>query len=33
MKYTRQELSGKALTVMGPIPVNDLGITLPHEHL
>jgi phosphotriesterase-related protein len=32
MKYTRQELSGKALTVMGLIPVNDLGITLPHEH-
>ena len=27
------ELIGKAQTVLGPISAEDLGITLPHEHL
>lgn len=27
------ELSGKAQTVLGPIAPDDLGVTLPHEHL
>jgi phosphotriesterase-related protein len=26
-------LSGKALTVLGPIDVESMGVTLPHEHL
>jgi phosphotriesterase-related protein len=25
--------SGKVMTVLGPIPVGDMGITLPHEHI
>jgi phosphotriesterase-related protein len=32
MKYTRQDLEGKAQTVLGPISVDELGITLSHEH-
>ena len=24
--------SGKVMTVLGPIPVEDLGVTLAHEH-
>lgn len=32
MKYTREKLKGKALTVLGPISVDELGITLCHEH-
>ena len=30
---TVSELSGKVQTVLGPIEPEDLGITLPHEHL
>ena len=30
---TEPQLTGKAQTVLGPIPAEDLGITLPHEHL
>ena len=30
---SKKELRGKAQTVLGPIPAEDLGITLPHEHL
>ncbi len=30
---TRSELTGKVQTVLGPIAPEDLGITLPHEHL
>jgi phosphotriesterase-related protein len=26
-------LSGKAQTVLGPVPTAELGVTLPHEHL
>ena len=26
-------LSGQVMTVLGPIPAADLGITLPHEHI
>ncbi len=26
-------LAGKAQTVLGPVPADELGITLPHEHL
>ena len=26
-------VAGEAQTVLGPIPAEDLGITLPHEHL
>jgi len=29
----RSELTGKVQTVLGPIAPEDLGITLPHEHL
>lgn len=29
----RSALAGKAQTVLGPIPAEELGITLPHEHL
>jgi phosphotriesterase-related protein len=29
----KSELAGKAQTVLGLIPAEDLGITLPHEHL
>jgi len=29
----RPELAGKAQTVLGPVSGDDLGITLPHEHL
>lgn len=29
----RSALVGKAQTVLGPVPADDLGITLPHEHL
>jgi len=32
MKYTRSELKGKAQTVLGLISVDDLKITLSHEH-
>ncbi|MHA2428663.1 MAG: phosphotriesterase family protein [Candidatus Hermodarchaeia archaeon] len=30
---TRNRRSGKAQTVLGTLDANDLGITLPHEHL
>jgi len=30
--YTKRELKGKAQTVLGPISVDELGITLSHEH-
>lgn len=30
---TRSTLAGKAQTVLGPVPAEELGITLPHEHL
>lgn len=30
---SRPELSGKVQTVLGPIDPEDLGVTLPHEHL
>jgi len=30
---SRSELTGKVQTVLGPIAPEDLGITLPHEHL
>jgi len=30
---TRSSLAGKAQTVLGPVPADELGITLPHEHL
>lgn len=30
---SRSELTGKVQTVLGPIDPEDLGITLPHEHL
>ena len=26
-------MAGKAQTVLGPVPAEELGITLPHEHL
>ncbi|MBI2469605.1 MAG: aryldialkylphosphatase [Candidatus Rokubacteria bacterium] len=29
----RSPLAGKAQTVLGPVPAEELGITLPHEHL
>lgn len=29
----RSALAGKAQTVLGPVPADELGITLPHEHL
>lgn len=29
----RIDLAGKAQTVLGPIATEDLGVTLPHEHL
>ena len=29
----RDELCGKVQTVLGPIAPDDLGVTLPHEHL
>src|SRR5712691_3844032 len=29
----RSPMAGKAQTVLGPIPGDELGITLPHEHL
>ncbi len=32
MTITKKELTGKAQTVLGPIDVEELGITLPHEH-
>lgn len=32
MKYTKHELNGKALTVLGLISVDELGVTLCHEH-
>lgn len=32
MRYTKRELKGKAQTVLGPISVDELGITLSHEH-
>lgn len=32
MKFTRHELSGKALTVLGSLAGSELGITLSHEH-
>jgi phosphotriesterase-related protein len=32
MKYTRSDLRGKALTVLGSISPHELGITLSHEH-
>lgn len=30
---TRSPMAGKAQTVLGPVSVGELGITLPHEHL
>jgi phosphotriesterase-related protein len=30
---TRSPLAGRAQTVLGPIPGEEMGITLPHEHL
>src|SRR5206468_6406300 len=30
---TRSVLAGKAQTVLGPVAAEELGITLPHEHL
>lgn len=30
---TRSPMAGKAQTVLGPVPAEELGITLPHEHL
>jgi len=30
---TTQDMAGKAQTVLGPVDPDDLGITLPHEHL
>ena len=30
---TTTDLAGKALTVLGPVPGEALGITLPHEHI
>ena len=30
---TRSPMAGKAQTVLGPIAGDELGITLPHEHL
>lgn len=32
MIYTKSQLTGKALTVLGPISADKLGITLTHEH-
>jgi len=32
MIYTKAQLNGKALTVLGPISADELGITLAHEH-
>jgi phosphotriesterase-related protein len=32
MKFTKQDLEGKAQTVLGPISGDELGITLSHEH-
>jgi phosphotriesterase-related protein len=29
----RSSIAGQAQTVLGPIPAEDMGITLPHEHL
>lgn len=29
----RSELCGKALTVLGPVDADSLGVTLPHEHI
>ncbi|GAI96365.1 unnamed protein product, partial [marine sediment metagenome] len=29
---TREELRGKAQTVLGLVDGSELGITLPHEH-
>lgn len=29
----RSPVAGKAQTVLGPVPAEELGITLPHEHL
>ncbi|GAI95881.1 unnamed protein product, partial [marine sediment metagenome] len=28
-----QEIAGKVQTVLGVIDAEDLGVTLPHEHL
>ena len=33
MKSGGNTIINKAQTVLGPINVDDLGITLPHEHL
>lgn len=33
MAITKKELTGKAQTVLGLVKPEDLGITLPHEHL
>ena len=30
---TRSPIAGQAQTVLGPIPAEDMGITLPHEHV
>ena len=32
MRYKKHELQGNAQTVLGPISVDELGITLCHEH-
>lgn len=31
--YSREELTGRILTVAGPIAAEDLGVTITHEHL
>src|SRR6059058_3985289 len=36
MNHERSEAhvgSGKVMTVRGPIPASDMGVTLPHEHI
>ena len=32
MIYSRNQLAGKALTVLGPVSPDQLGVTLSHEH-
>lgn len=33
MKPSTETLQGKVMTVLGPISAEEMGITLPHEHL
>ena len=30
---TRKKWLGKVITVRGPIPADELGVTLPHRHI